>query len=123
MLTFPFMREKLDRFLTGISDSLRDKTFVKLTLGNYKGSDAHLQKVLVRLIKTKKGVRLFFLHRYETRDTAKNYDFETGLAHIGEMLESGFHSGNLFTTENDLQLDIGKHGRARLNISKPTFKA
>lgn len=117
------MREKLDRFLTGISDSLRDKTFVKLTLGNYKGSDAHLQKLLVRLIKTKKGVRLFFLHRYETRDTAKNYDFETGLAHIGEMLESGFHSGHLFTTENDLQLDIGKHGRARLNISKPTFKA
>ena len=64
MLTFPFlMNENIDKFIDELSSSLRRETFVKLTLGNYKGLDEHLQKIQVRLIKTKKGTRLYFLYR------------------------------------------------------------
>jgi SAM-dependent methyltransferase len=115
------MHENVEKFVNDLASSLRDNTFVKLTLGNYKGADEHLQKILVRLIKTRKGVRLFFLYRYETRDTAKNYEIQEGIDLLREILGSGFRSGHLFTTHNDLQLDIGKKGRARLNVSKPTF--
>lgn len=117
------MTETIDRFLAELARSLAEGTFVKLTLGNYKGADEHLQKILVRLVATKKGTRLFFLYRYETRDTAKNYDFDTGIALIGEALDTGFHSGHLFTTEHDYQLDVGKKHRSRLNVAKPTFTA
>ncbi len=116
------MHENINKFVTEFANSLRDGTFVKMTLGNYKGAEEHLQKILVRLVKTKKGMRLFFLYRGETRDTAKNFDFETGVALIDEALETGFHSGHLFTTANDYQLEVGKKGKSRLNIAKPTFK-
>lgn len=116
------MSENIENFVAALTGSLQNDTFVKMTLGNFKGADEHLQKLLIRLIKTKKGVRLFFLYRYDTRDTAKNYDFAEGAKLIGRILGTDFFSGHLFTTENDFQLDIGKHGKSRLNTAKPTFK-
>lgn len=115
--------ETVEKFIGETAKSLHAQTFVKLTLGNYKGADEHLQKILVRLIETKKGTRLFFLFRYDTRDTAKNFDFTEGIAKLREFLGNEFFSGHLFTTENDFQLEIGKKGKSRLNVAKPTFKA
>ncbi len=115
------MIEKVDNFISELKRSLAEGTFVKLSLGNYKGSERHLQKILVRLVATKKGTRLYFLYRGDTRDTAKNYDFETGIQLVDEALENGFTSGHLFTTQEDLQLEIGRKGKARLNRAKPTF--
>ncbi|MEP6787297.1 MAG: SAM-dependent methyltransferase [Acidobacteriota bacterium] len=117
------MHENIENFVSELKRSLKRESFVKLTLGNYKGADEHLQKILVRVVKTKKGTRLFFLYRSDTRDTAKNYDLDLGVELIAESLDNGFLSGHLFTTENDFQLDVGKKGKSRLNIAKPTFKA
>ena len=117
------MSENIDKFVDALAASLKNGTFVKMTLGNYKGAEEHLQKILVRLVNTKKGTRLFFLYRGDTRDTAKNFDYDTGVAMISEALDGGFHSGHLFTTENDYQLDLGKRGKSRLNVAKATFRA
>jgi SAM-dependent methyltransferase len=114
--------ENLEKFISELARSLHETTFVKLTLGNYKGTDEHLQKLLVRLVETKKGTRLFFLYRYDTRDTAKNFDFTEGVTKIRSYLGADFFSAHLFTTQNDFQLDLGKKGKSRLNVGKPTFK-
>jgi SAM-dependent methyltransferase len=116
------MLDTVEQFMAALASSLSDGTFVKMTLGNYKGGDEHLQKIHVRQILVKGKPRLFFLYRYNTRDTAKNYDFDEGCSLIGKMLDREFCSGHLFTTRNDFQLDIGKKGRSRLNTAKPTFK-
>lgn len=115
--------ENVEKFISEFSKSLREETFVKLTLGNYKGADEHLQKLLIRLIETRKGKRLFFLYKYDTRDTAKNYDYAEGAKIVRDFLGKDFFSGHLFTVENDFQLDIGKKGKSRLNTAKPTFKS
>ena len=117
------MADNVDSFVSELARSLREETFVKMSLGNYKGADAHLQKLLVRLIKTRKGIRLFFLYRSDTRDTVKNFSFDDGIEVVRELLGREFFSGHLFTTVSDLQLDIGKKGKARLNTAKPTFKS
>ncbi|MCD9189270.1 MAG: SAM-dependent methyltransferase [Pyrinomonadaceae bacterium] len=114
--------ENVEKFISEFARSLHEETFVKMTLGNYKGADTHLQKLLLRLVETKKGTRLFFLYRYDMRDTAKNHDFTEGTKIIRELLGKDFFSGHLFTTENDFQLDIGKKDKSRLNVAKPTFK-
>ena len=116
------MTENIEKFVNAFAVSLDDQTFVKMTLGNYRGTDAHLQKLLIRLIETKKGWRLFFLYRQDTRDTARNYDYAEGLAKVRESLGADFFGGHLFTLKNDFQLDIGKKGKSRLNVAKPTFK-
>jgi SAM-dependent methyltransferase len=117
------MSENVDKFVDTLASSLKKGSFIKLTLGNYKGTDEHLQKILVRLVSTRKGERLYFLYRGATRDTAKNFDFNTGVALIGEAIDGGFNSGHLFTTEHDYQLEVGKKGKSRLNVAKPTFTA
>ena len=122
MISQFFMTENTEKFILEFAKSLREKTFVKMTLGNYRGNDAHLQKLLIRLVETKKGTRLFFLYRQDTRDTAKNFDFAEGATKLREFLGTEFFSGHLFTTENDFQLDVGKKGKSRLNVAKPTFK-
>lgn len=114
--------ENIEKFISEFARSLHEDKFVKMTLGNYKGADAHLQKLLLRLIETRKGKRLFFLYRYDTRDTAKNHDFTQSVKILREILGRDFFSGHLFTTENDFQLDVGKKGKSRLNVAKPTFK-
>jgi SAM-dependent methyltransferase len=115
------MTENIEKFIHELAESLRGGTFVKMTLGNYRGNDAHLQKLLIRLVETKKGTRLFFLYRQDTRDTAKNFDFTEGVEKIREFLGTDFFSGHLFTVKNDFQLEIGKKGKSRLNVAKPTF--
>jgi len=117
------MIENVEKFIAEFARALQAETFVKMTLGNYKGADEHLQKLLVRLIETRKGKRLFFLYKYDTRDTAKNYDFAESAKILRRILGFDFFSGHLFTTENDFQLDIGKKGKSRLNVAKATFKA
>ncbi|MCX7639986.1 MAG: SAM-dependent methyltransferase [Pyrinomonadaceae bacterium] len=65
---------------------------------------------------------MFFLYRYETRDVAKNFDVQESLKIIRDLLGKSFFSAHLFTLEHDYHLDIGKKGRARLNLGKPSFK-
>lgn len=115
--------ENIEKFISAFARSLSEGTFVKMSLGHYKGADEHLQKLLIRLIETKKGRRVFFLYRYDTRDTAKNHDFEEAAKLVAEHLSNGFFSGHLFTTEHDFQLDIGRKGKSRLNVSRPTIKS
>ena len=117
------MTESIAKFIDELRKSLKEETFVKMTLGNYQGADEHLGKLLIRLIKTKKGTRLFFLYRYDTRDTVKNHSFNEGVEIVADYLGKDFFSGHLFTTKNDFQLEIGKKGKARLNTAKPTFRS
>ena len=116
------MQENIEKFIAELQKSLVGSTFVKVTLGNYKGSEQHLQKILVRLIETKKGTRLFVQFRFDQRDVVKNFDLEEGVKIIHQYLSSGFRNAHLFTTEYDLQLDIGKKN-SRLNKGKSTFAA
>lgn len=106
------MSENIARFIETFTESLASRTFIKATLGNYKGADEHLQKISFRPITTKRGHRLFALYRYSTRDTAKNFAKAEAGKLIAELIDSGFKSGHLFTTETDLQLSIGKKARA-----------
>ena len=116
------MRAETEKFIAELQKSLQNSTFVKLSLGNYKGPEEHLQRISVRRIETKKGDKLAFQSRYSTRDVVKNFEPGDGADRIGRQLENGFRSAHLFTTESDIQLTIGKKN-SRLVRGKPSFKA
>lgn len=115
------MRAEIEKFVGSLRQSLDENSFVKLTLGNYKGEDEHLQKISVRRVETKKGRRIAFQSRFDTRDVVKNFDPDEAIGQISKYLEGGFRSAHLFTIDNDFQLTIGKKN-ARLITSKPTFE-
>jgi len=115
------MNENIDKFIDTFAASVAGETFIKLTLGNYKGPDEHLQKIHARPIDTKKGTRLYFLYRSDTSDTAKNLTAPEAVEQLRRSLGKEFFSAHLFTSENDFQLEVGKRN-SRLNEAKPTLK-
>lgn len=116
------MDENVEKFVSELEQSLTESTFVKLIFSNYKGAERQLQKVSVRLIETKKGSRLMFQNRLETREVVRNHGVREAINEIRGLLIAGFRSGHLFTTENDFQLEIGKRN-SRMKRGKPTFTA
>src|SRR5688572_29819998 len=88
VLPFKSVSNAVDRFLEELERSLSDHLFVKLTLSNYRGPQDHLQKIIVRPIGTKKGPRLLFQFRHDTRDIAKNYQISEARDQVRTLLDS-----------------------------------
>jgi hypothetical protein len=114
------MRAETEKFIAELLYSLQNSSFVKLTLGNYKGPEEHLQRISIRRIETKRGEKIAFQSRYSTRDVVKNFEWRDAVDHVRDHLENGFRSAHLFTTDNDFQLTVGKKS-SRLTKGKPSF--
>ena len=95
-------------FLPALQASLNDNSFVKLSLGNYKGAEVSLKNIYVRKISVKGTEKLSFTYNYKTRDIVKNHDPEKALAEIQKQLGHGFNAATLLTTKFDLKLEKGK---------------
>src|SRR5687767_9260951 len=110
------------RFFDALDESLAAGSFVKLTLSKHRGREEGLKNVYVRAVALKGGARLSFLYRRRTRDEVKNHTHEEGARLVRELLGAEFLSGRLFTTAEDLRLDISRKGESRLTRHAPTFK-
>jgi SAM-dependent methyltransferase len=110
-----------ESFFAALDESMAAGSFVKLTLSKYRGPDAALKNVYVRPVALKGGARLCFLRRYRTRDSVKNYTHAEGARLARELLSSEFASAHLFTTAEDLRLEVSRKGEARLTRHPPTF--
>lgn len=96
---------QIDEFLIQTKNALADGTFVKISLGNYKGTDEALKKIHARRILIKKEQKLSFTYQYKNRDIVKNYSYSEALDKISQGLKEGFNSGVLQTTEFSLQFE------------------
>ncbi|MET0649389.1 MAG: SAM-dependent methyltransferase [Pyrinomonadaceae bacterium] len=112
-----------EQFFAALDESLDSGTFIKLTLAKYRGSDAGLKNVYVRPAELKGGRRLSFLYRYKTRDAVKNHAYEEGARLLRELLGAEFSSAHLFTSKEDLRLEISRRGEGRLTAHTPTLSA
>lgn len=112
----------LENFIREFADSIAAGTFVKATVGNYKGPEEQLQRILVRPVETKRGQFIQFVSSFKTKEEAENLAIADAAERLALLFERGFRAGHLFTTANDLQLAISKKGRAKLSRSAPTFR-
>jgi SAM-dependent methyltransferase len=103
-----------ENFLAQLATSVRDGTFVKLTLGKPRGTDATLRNLLVRPILLRDAAHLSFVWRHERQDVTKNHLIEDGLAALTPLIGTDFHSAHLFTTARLAQLEFNKKGEPRL---------
>ena len=115
--------EQREEFWRLLTESLAQGSFVKLTLGKYRGDEEGLRNLYARLVTIKDEAHLSFLYRYQTKDITKNYRRAEGLKLISELLGESFLSARLFTTEGDWQLEFNRKRKARLSASRATFSA
>lgn len=112
---------QLEEILSSALISLFNNTFVKLSLGNYKGEEVNLKNIRVKRTLIKQKDKLSFTYRFKTRDMVKNYTFEEGVEKIGDLVAfKGFRVMTLFTLEFDLQLTCNNKGKWALRKQKPT---
>ncbi len=109
-------------FTTHIIESLNNETFVKLALGNYKGSEEDLKQLYVKPVIIKDKQLLAFNYRYKTRDIFKNFLEEEGVSLIEDFITNGFHIATLFTMNEEYILERNAKGTFRLRKNALTEK-
>ena len=100
--------------------AIGDGSFVKLTLGAYRGSDPTLRNVFVRPVALRAGRQLQFVYRHATRDLTKNLATDAALHEIDQLLNQEFASAHLFTTAFTADW---KRSARRLKLGKPQHAA
>lgn len=105
-------------FVQQLEESLRSKTFVKLALGNYKGSEEALKQLYIKPVMIKNNQMLAFNYRYQTRDIFKNFPEQEGISLINDYLANGFNIATLFTTTQEAILEKNSKGIFRLRIKE-----
>src|ERR1700728_5286241 len=94
------------QWLNAITESLSKNTFVKISLGHYKGDETGLKNIYIKRIIIKHEEKLSFTYRYQTKDIVKNYSAEEAISHLlSQVNVNGFRTALLFTTESDLFLE------------------
>ena len=96
------LNKKILEFTSLIEESITNNSFIKLSLGNYKGNEENLKNVYVKKILIKNEEKLSFNFRYKTRDIFKNHDISEGIIKIKTLLNEGFYNASLFSTIADL---------------------
>ena len=92
-----------------IENSFANRSFIKLSLGNYKGIEENLKNIQAKLILIKKELKLSFTYRYKTKDIIKNYSSKEAIDLIETLIGiRGFNLITLFTTDFDLVLEYTK---------------
>lgn len=110
--------EYINQFITALRESLNAETFVKISLGNYKGAEEALKQLLIRKVMIKREDKMAVTYRYQTRDMVKNYAIDMAIDLIEDYLENGFKIATLFTTEKDLILEELNNGKVVLRKGK-----
>jgi hypothetical protein len=111
--------ETQPEFISRLGESLKTQEFVKLTLGKYRGTDAALNRIVIRAVQLKSGLKLSFTYCYKTQEIVKNYPIEPGLVIINSLLGSEFMSARLFTPDQDIQVEYNKSKKITINLLKP----
>lgn len=111
--------EKTEEFLLSIQTGISDNTFVKLSLGNYKGTEENLKNIYIKRILIKGEEKLSFTYRYKTRDIVKNYSIPEGVGKVGDFLMQDFHVSTLYTTAFDLTFENLHNKKFSLKRNNP----
>ncbi|WP_240755288.1 SAM-dependent methyltransferase [Pedobacter sp. SYP-B3415] len=94
-----------ETFASRVAESLHNKTFVKLSFGNYRGEEPELKQVLVREVEIKRKQMLAFTFRYRSRDIVKNFTLDEGTDKAATLLNSGFRIATHFSTTADFIIE------------------
>jgi SAM-dependent methyltransferase len=114
------LSEKINEFKLSLQSSLNDNTFVKLSLGNYKGKEENLKNIYIKRIAIKSEEKLSFTYRFKTRDIVKNYSFEEGIQKVNDYLNQEFYVATLYTTAFDLGFENLHNKKFILRKNDPT---
>ncbi len=112
------MDQHATTFVNEIKKVITESAFVKLALGNYKGTEEGLKQLYVKPVLIKNKQQLAFNYRYKTRDIFKNFEIEEGMSLVEGFLNHDFHVATLFSTYQEMILERSAKGGFRLRTKQ-----
>lgn len=111
----------LSSFIDKLKLAIENETFVKLSLGNYKGDEPHLKNIYAKLVLIKRELKISFTLRYKTKDITQNMSINDGILYIQQQIsQSNFNAATLFTQAENIILQFNKNGKWLLKTEKNT---
>ncbi len=114
------MIQNIEAFWSHLEKSLFNDEFIRLTLSKPK-TKGELQNIYVRLILLKNEKHLSCTFRYKTKDETRNYLFEEGVTFLRQQIPDSFLHANLFTSIQNIALEISKKGNIRFLTQPATL--
>lgn len=115
------MEDEKQKFMEHFRNSIGNNSFIKLTVGKYRGGDKEFQNAFVKRIVTTEGEKFSFTYKYKTRDVVKNYTQTETIKLLDEILGKDFLSATLFTEDKDYTIDYSKKRVPHLYSKNPSF--
>ncbi|KTB71151.1 methyltransferase, partial [Pseudomonas viridiflava ICMP 13104] len=106
------------QFLDLLDTSLSQNSLIKLVLAKYVGSEAELQRVIIKPLTIKEQPCLSFVYRYKTRDTTRNFPLAEAVSVIASLIPESFKNAHLLSLTDEVQLEYSKKGKTTLFKSK-----
>ncbi|KPC48207.1 Uncharacterized protein AC509_0459 [Pseudomonas amygdali pv. morsprunorum] len=106
------------QFLGLLDTSLSQNSLIKLVLAKYVGSEAELQRVIIKPLTVKEQPCLTFVYRYKTRDITKNFPLAEAVGAIASLVPESFKNAHLLSLTDEVQLEFSKKGKSTLFKSK-----
>jgi hypothetical protein len=114
--------DKKVAFLAALAAAFEDKTFVKLTLGKYRGP-GEPRKASAMLVLLKGAPHLKLVTSLARKDDTKNFAIADGIGHIGKLIGETYMSATLLSTNRDMTLTYSKKREPYLTTAKPTLQS
>lgn len=112
------MPSSIEIFVQKIALSVKQKEFIKMTLGNKKDKAATLKNVIIKPVLIKNAEKLHFIYRHNTQDVFKNYSAAEALPILEQLLQHDFYNADAFTLTGDFQFSINTKCIAKL-VTRP----
>ncbi len=112
------LTQEIQDFVAGLRNSIKTRSFIRLTLSDYHGQEQDLIKSTVRLVSIKGHGMLTFVNSYSTKDITVNYEVPRGLGMIGHTIQNNFSNAHLYTSTIDTHLTRTGDGPWSLLASK-----
>jgi SAM-dependent methyltransferase len=110
--------QRLGKFVEAFSAGLAAGNVVKLVLAKPTGTEADLEKVLVRPVTIRGETQLAFVYHHTTKDVTRNLPVAQGIALVAEGLGKNYRAAHLLLVEGDLHLEWNRAGECTLRRGK-----
>jgi len=112
-----------EQFIEYLKKSLVESTFIKLTLGKYRGEKQDLENIFITPVNLSEGVKLSFRYKFRKKEAFKNFSFDEGVEMADNLIGHEFFNASLFTSKNDISLEYNKKYEARIYVKKSSMES
>jgi hypothetical protein len=113
---------KKSEFFAALAAAIKDESFVRLTLGKFRGA-GEPRKAVATLVLLKDVPHLKVVTSLARKDETKTLTTNDGINHIKSQIGETYMSATLFSTKRDVKLDYSRKGVPQLSTAKPTLEA